>query len=72
MAFLTTKESNLFFLVTKFQCFPLKILSMVLIPSFLDRCTEGPKFDKKAWILVQNVPQPSKMFPGGAGTFSHV
>ena len=33
LAFSTTKESNLFFLVTKFQFFPLKILSMVLIPS---------------------------------------
>ena len=33
------------------------------------------QFDKTAWIVVQIVPQPSKMFPGGAGgagTFSHV
>ena len=36
LAFLTTKESNLFFLVTKFQFFPLKILSMVLIPRTAD------------------------------------
>ena len=59
----------MFILVTKFQFLPFKTVLKVSDFRQLEKC------NKTAHILVQNVPQPPKMFPlraCGAGAFSYV
>ena len=56
----------MFILATKLQLLPLK--TVLKVRDF----RQPVKCDKTAYILVQNVPLPSKMLPRHAGSFSHV